>query len=88
MNNERTLVLVDEDGKEINAEIIFTVHSDEFNCDYVVCVIDGNDEAVAFRYIPKDATSGKLEAIVQQAEWDFIESVYEDYLENNKDDEE
>ena len=33
---DKTMTVFDEDGKEVECEILFTYHSDEFNKDYVL----------------------------------------------------
>ena len=80
MEKDRLLQLTTEDGKEVNADILFTHHSDEFNSDYVVFVVEGSEEAGAAKYIPDGETSGHLEAVQTDAEWQLLEELLEEYL--------
>ena len=80
MEQDRLLKLTTEDGKEVNAEILFTYHSNEFNKDYVVFVVEGSEEAGAARYIADSETGGHLEAIETDSEWQLLEELLEEYL--------
>ena len=80
MEKDRLLQLTTEDGKEVNADILFTHHSDEFNSDYVVFVVEGSSEANAARYVADSETSGHLEAVQTDAEWQLLEELLEEYL--------
>ena len=80
MEQDRILNLTTEDGKKVQAEILFTHHSDEFNTDYVVFVVEGSNEANAARYVADSETSGHLEAVQTDAEWQLLEELLEEYL--------
>lgn len=84
MEKDRLLQLTTEDGKEVNAEILFTYHSDEFNSDYVVFVVEGSEEAGAAKYIADSETSGHLEAVQTDAEWQLLEELLSEYLESEE----
>ncbi len=85
MEKEREyFVVTDEDGKEINCEIIMTFNSDEFAKSYVVYQIVGDEsgEYIAASYNPDDGDEGKLGQIESEPEWDFVEEVLESYLDD------
>ncbi len=88
MEKEREyFVVTDEEGKEINCEIIMTFNSDEFAKSYVVYQIVGDEsgEYFAASYNPDDGDEGKLGQIESEAEWDFVEEVLESYLDDLED---
>lgn len=87
MENEKEYLLVtDENGKDIECEIIMTFTSDEFNKSYVVYQIkdDESGEYYAASYNPEDDDEGKLFEIETDAEWDLIEEVLESFLEEDE----
>ena len=51
---DRTLTLIQDDGKEILCDILFTYHSEEFNKDYVVFQVRNEGNASAAIYHPED----------------------------------
>jgi len=80
------LLVTDEEGNEIECEIIMTFTSEEFNKSYVVYQIkdDESGEYYAASYNPDDGDEGKLLEIEAEAEWDLIEEVLESFLEENE----
>ena len=80
------LLVTDEEGNEIECEIIMTFTSDEFNKSYVVYQIkdDESGEYYAASYNPDDGDEGKLFEIETEEEWNLIEEVLESFLEENE----
>jgi uncharacterized protein YrzB (UPF0473 family) len=78
--------VTDENGKDIECEIIMTFDSDEFGKSYVVYQIvdDETGEYYAAAFNPEDGDEGKLFEVETEAEWDFIEEVLESYLEDSE----
>ncbi|MDD3126681.1 MAG: DUF1292 domain-containing protein [Candidatus Izemoplasmatales bacterium] len=77
------LIVIDETGKEIECEIIMTFESEEFKKSYVIYQIVGDEtqEYYAASYNPQDGDEGKLSAVETDEEWNHIEEVLENYLE-------
>lgn len=87
MNEEMEYLLVtDEEGNEIQCEIILTFESEEFNKNYVVYQIkdDESGEYYAASYNPEDDDEGKLMQVETEAEWELIEEVLESFLEDEE----
>jgi uncharacterized protein YrzB (UPF0473 family) len=87
MEQERELLIVtDENGQEIECEIIMTFTSEEYNKSYVVYQIkdDESGEYYAASYDQEADDEGKLFEIESDAEWDMIEEVLESFLEENE----
>lgn len=87
MNEEMEYLLVtDEEGNEIQCEIILTFESEEFNKNYVVYQIkdDESGEYYAASYNPEDDDEGKLLQVETEEEWDLIEEVLESFLEDEE----
>lgn len=74
-----------DNGEEKECEILFTYHCPENDKDYVVLVPEENsddeDEATfyAFSYIETEDGSGELYNIDDQAEFDMLEEVINQY---------
>ena len=83
MNDEKKgiFTIVNDEGKEIECEILFTFDSDETKKSYIVYTDNqkdetGNIEVYASIYYPNDPHS-KLEAIETEKEWKVIETILE-----------
>ena len=80
--NENTFTLIDKDGNEVKAQILFTYYSEEFKKHYVVFMPENaNGEVAAASYKEEDATNGSLEPITTDEEWELLEE-YVESLEN------
>lgn len=89
MEEKNVITITFDDDKEMDCEVLFTYHSDEFDKDYVVFYIEENDEVSAACYIPNpdDEGYGTLNDIETDAEWDMLEKLLEDF-ENDEEEEE
>ena len=76
---DRTLTLIQDDGKEIVCDILFTYHYEKLNKDYVVFQVRGNNEVSAAAYHPTEGGNGSLERIETDEEWELLEDLLEDY---------
>lgn len=73
--------MIDENGKEVVYDVLFTFESDETNKNYIVYTDNtrdeaGNIEVYASIYDPENPNS-KLEAITTDKEWKVIETILE-----------
>lgn len=80
--------MIDENGKEIVYDVLFTFESDETNKNYIVYTDNSRDETgniqvYASIYDPEDPNS-KLEAITTDKEWKVIETILETLQEEVK----
>lgn len=82
MNNE--YITITADGVDHKCRIIFTFSSEEFNHSYVVFSVEDTEELSAMIYVENDTTSGTLEPITNDDEWDLVEQVVSDYFENKE----
>ena len=87
--NDEIFVVTDENGQEIECVIVMTFDSDEFNKSYVVYQVKGDEtgEYFAATFNPEDGEEGQLSQIETDAEWDLVEEVLENYLEEDEEDE-
>jgi Uncharacterized protein conserved in bacteria len=81
---ENFFTIIDENGNESLCEIILTFHSDEFENDYVIYTIPGQDdeneqEVSAARYVQTDETDGELMEIETDEEWELVEQVLAEF---------
>ena len=91
-NNSFTML--DENGKEVVYEVLFTFESDETGKNYIAYTDNARDESgniqvYASTYNPDDPQS-KLEAIESEKEWIVIETILEtlqEEIKNKKDNE-
>lgn len=79
--NKNTFTMIDENGKEVVYDVLFTFESDETGKNYIVYTDNhrdetGNVEVYASIYDPKNPKS-KLEAIQTEKEWKIIETILE-----------
>lgn len=80
------ITIVDEEGNESLYEILFTFDSDDFGKSYVLVYPAGSSddediELQAFSFVEQeDGTSGSLDPIETDAEWDMIEEVLNTFL--------
>ena len=80
--------MIDENGKEVIYDVLFTFESDETKKNYIVYTDNtrdesGNIQVYASIYDPTDPKS-KLEAIETEKEWKVIETILETLQEEVK----
>ena len=78
---KNTFSMLDENGREVVYDVLFTFESEETGKNYIVYTDNqkdetGNIEVYASIYYPNDPHS-KLEAIETEKEWKVIESILE-----------
>ena len=76
---KNTFTMIDENGREIVYDVLFTFESEETNKNYIVYTDNqkdetGNIEVYASIYYPDDPQS-RLEAIKTDKEWKVIETI-------------
>ncbi len=91
-NTKMTFKLIDDDGKEIVCDVLFTFDSEETNKSYIVYTDntldeDGNIQVYASTY-QKEENSAKLDPIETDKEWKIIETILNTIQETVKDKEE
>lgn len=83
-----TFKVFDEEGKEVECEVLFTFESDETGKNYMVYTDnttdeEGNTKVYASIYEP-DKEETKLEPIETEKEWKIIETILEQLQESAK----
>lgn len=79
MNEENIVVLVDEEGNELEHEIVFTFTFEER--EYAVLLpLDGSEEAVVYRMTETEDDEFLFEFIEDDDEFDRVAQAYEDLL--------
>lgn len=84
---DRTLTLIQDDGKEIICDILFTYFYEKTNKNYVVFQVRETQEVSAATYEEDGAKEGRLGRIETEEEWAMLEELLDDYA-SNLDDEE
>jgi len=74
------LELVDDDGNTVKAEILFTHYAEKFKKDFVVFLVEGEDNYSAAEFIEDGETSGELVPIENEEEWEYIELLLDDFF--------
>lgn len=79
MEEKMTFKVFDDNGKEIECEVLFTFESDETKKNYIVYTdntldSEGNTKVYASVYTP-DTEETKLEPIESEQEWAMIEKI-------------
>ena len=85
---KNTFTMIDENGVEVEYDVLFTFESDETKKNYIVYTDNtkdelGNIEVYASIYHPEDS-NGRLEAIETEKEWKVIETILETLQEEIK----
>lgn len=83
---DEILVVTDEQGNELECVIIMTFESEEFGKSYVVYRLkdDETGEYFAASFNPEDDEEGQLLPIETDEEWDLVEEVLENFLEDEE----
>ena len=86
MNDEAKLYL-DNNGEEVEAQVLFTCTLEETGKDYVVFIAPNPDtgikEVAAASYIEADGLSGELTAVETDEEYEILDEYLESYCEEN-----
>ena len=94
-NEEHMLTVIDEDGREIECEILFTFDSEEYEKDYVIYMPigdefideDGIAQVNAASYVTNEAGEvTAIELIEDEDEWDMIEEMIASFVAEHEDD--
>ena len=81
---DKTLRVIDEQGNEMDYEIVLTFKSDQTGKSYVVYKEPGDsDEVYAASYDETETDGGNLNPIETDEEWDIIEEVLETFQEED-----
>lgn len=79
MEEKNAFTMINEEGKEVKYDVLFTFQSDETNKDYIVYTDnskdeEGNIQVYASIYHPEDENT-KLEPIETEKEWKIIDTI-------------
>jgi uncharacterized protein YrzB (UPF0473 family) len=81
MDNEKTIIITDSEGKEHIMEILFTYDHEERGTSYVFFFDPAEPEnVIAMRY----TENGELEDILDDEEYDEVEEVFNAFMEDPK----
>ena len=83
---KETMVVVNDQGEEVLYEIVLTFENQEFQKNYVIYKLPGeeNDEVFASSYNPDKTDGGELAPIESDLEWDMIEEVLRTFVEEDE----
>ena len=79
---DNKITIVDENGNEVEMEILLTFHLDEFNKDYVAYYNPLQDEIEVF--VDSYDEEKNLFAVETEEEWNSIEEVIDAFLEDQE----
>ena len=93
MKEKNTFTVINNEGKEVLCDVLFTFDSDETGKSYVVYTDNtkdqtGNIQVYASTYQKGEGTSAKLDPIETDKEWKIIETILNTIQETVKDKEE
>ncbi len=84
---DKTLRVIDEEGKEKDFEIVLTFKSEKTEKSYVIYKEPGDsDEVFAASYDEEATEGGELKPIETDEEWDLVEEVLNSFLEEEEED--
>lgn len=88
MNKENTFTVLDNEGKEITCEVLFTFESDETKKNYIVYTDNSLDESgnikVYASIFDPNKEKTELMPIETEREWKIVETILESIQEENK----
>jgi uncharacterized protein YrzB (UPF0473 family) len=90
MEEKMTFKVINDEGKEVECEALFTFESDETKKNYIVYTDnsqdeEGNTKVYASIYNPNEDET-KLLPIETEKEWKIIETILEELQNESKDD--
>lgn len=86
--NEKSIFVMDEDGNEVEYEIVLTFKSPDTNQNYVVYKLPGDtDEVMAAIYDETETNAGKLIEIQSDEEFEMIQDVLDAFMDEEIDEE-
>lgn len=82
MLESKTMYVIDENGKEVEMEILFTFDNEELAKKYVLFSNPKNEDGEIFASCYDD--EGNLSPIETQAEWEMVEEVLGAFIEEEE----
>jgi len=91
MEEKNTFTVMDENGKQVTCEVLFTFDSEETKKNYIVYTDnttdeEGNVRVYASIYNPESETT-ELKPIETEREWKIVETILDSIQEENKNNE-
>ncbi len=87
MSDKNVFQVLDENGKEVTCEVLFTFDSEETNKSYIVYTDNTTDEAGNVRVYASifdpSAQNMELKPIESDREWKIVETILESIQEEN-----
>lgn len=88
MNEKNTFTVMDENGKEVTCEVLFTFDSEETKKNYIVYTDnttdeEGNVRVYASTFDPSTENT-ELKPIETDREWKIVETILESIQEDSK----
>ena len=88
MNEKNTFTVMDENGKEVTCEVLFTFDSEETKKNYIVYTDnttddEGNTRVYASIFEPNSQNT-ELKPIESEREWKIIETILESIQEDSQ----
>lgn len=81
--NEEKIIIIDENGQEIEMEVLFTFDSDQTEKQYVLYFDPSDEDGQVF--VSTYTADGELNAIDDEKEWDMINEVFETFMSSAED---
>jgi uncharacterized protein YrzB (UPF0473 family) len=81
MEEDRIIVLTDEDGNDVEFEVIVTMEVE--GSEYAVMLpLDGSEEAVIFKIVVDEDGNEIMETVLDDEEFEAVAAAYEDLIED------
>ena len=81
--DDRKIFFTDDEGNQVECEILFTYHSDDLDKDYIVFKDNSTGEISAYIYVENADGEGDTIQIESDAEWEMLEELLEEYAEEH-----
>ncbi len=81
--DEKTMIVIDDQGNEVPMEILFTFHDDTYAKDYVLYINPADESGEVF--VSSFTEEGELLDITDTSEWEMVEEVFSAFIVKNED---
>ena len=78
----RKLTVTTDDGKEVTINVLDIIESPEFNKEFIIYLVDGNEETVFASILNESEETFSLDTIENDQEIEFVNKKIDEYLDS------
>lgn len=81
-DNSRKLTVTTDDGNQVTINVLDIIDSKEFNKEFIIYLVDGNEETVFASILNESEETFSLDTIESDQEIEYINKKIDDYLDS------